>query len=143
MLDLLRRIASAFWDALWLQPKRLEDEMFQDIRYGLRMMRKAPGFTAVATLALALGIGVNTSIMSAVNGFVLRPLPVEKPAELVAPYWGRKMATQVWGTFSYPKYVDLREQNKSFSSLCAVNGVSAGVSSGESRNAGDSERAEV
>src|SRR5215510_5603185 len=73
-LDLLRRSTSAFWDALWLQPKRLEDEMFQDIRYGIRMMRRAPGFTTVATLALALGIGVNTSILSAVNGFVLRPL---------------------------------------------------------------------
>src|SRR5215468_5801568 len=111
-LDLLRRSTSAFWDALWLQPKRLEDEMFQDIRYGVRMMRKAPGFTAVATLALTLGIGVNTSILSAVNGFVLRPLPVEKPAELVASYWGRKMDTQVWGNISYPNYVDLREQNK-------------------------------
>src|SRR5262245_54402151 len=75
--DLLRRSTSAFWDALWLQPKRLEDEMFQDIRYGIRMMRRAPGFTVVATLALALGIGVNTSILSAVNGFVLRPLSVE------------------------------------------------------------------
>src|SRR5262245_58043323 len=143
MLDLLRRIASAFWDAMWLQPKRLEEEMFQDIRYGVRMMRKAPGFTAVATLALALGIGVNTSILSAVNGFVLRPLPVEKPAELVAPYWGRKMDTQVWGNFSYPNYVDLREQNKSFSDLCAWMATSAGISSSESRAAGDSERAEV
>jgi len=142
-LDLLRRSASAFWDALWLQPKRLEDELFQDIRYGVRMMRKAPGFTAAATLALALGIGVNTSILSSVNGFVLRPLPVEKPAELVAPYWGRKMDTQVWGNFSYPNYVDLREQNKSFSGLCAWTGASASISSGESRNAGDSERAEV
>jgi len=142
-LNLLRRSASAFWDAVWLQPKRLEDEMFQDIRYGIRMMRKAPGFTAVATLALALGIGVNTSILSAVNGFVLRPLPVEKPAELMASYWGRKMDRQVWGNFSYPNYVDLREQNKSFSDLCAWTGTSAGISSGESRSAGDSERAEV
>src|SRR5215813_11471332 len=142
-LDLLRRSQSAFWDALWLQPKRLEDEMFQDIRYGIRMMRRAPGFTAVATLALALGIGVNTSILSAVNGFVLRPLSVEKPAELVAPQWGRKMDTRVWGEFSYANYVDLREQNKSFSGLSAWMQVSAGISSGESRNAGDSERAEV
>src|SRR5262245_61105059 len=142
-LDLLRRSTSAFWDALWLQPKRLEDEMFQDIRYGIRMMRRAPGFTTVATLALALGIGVNTSILSAVNGFVLRPLSVEKPEELVAPQWGRKTDTRVWGEFSYANYVDLREQNKSFSSLSAWMQVSAGISSSESRNAGDSERAEV
>src|SRR5262245_1713869 len=141
--DLLRRSASAFWDALWLQPKRLEDEMFQDIRYGIRMMRNAPGYTAVAVLALALGIGVNTAILSAVNGFVLRPLPVEKPAELMAPRWGRKMEAQVWGDFSYANYMDLREQNKSFSGLCALTDIPAGVSSSESRNAGDSERAEV
>lgn len=117
--------------------------MFQDIRYGIRMMRNAPGYTAVAVLALALGIGVNTAILSTVNGFVLRPLPVEKPAELVTPYWGRKTDTQVWGRFSYPNYVDLREQNKSFSDLCAWTDTSAGISSGESRVAGDSERAEV
>src|SRR5215475_10045652 len=142
-LDLLRRSTSAFWDALWLQPKRLEDEMFQDIRYGVRMMRKAPGFTAVATLALALGIGVNTSILSAVNGFVLRPLPIEKPTELMAPHWGRKMDSQVWEGFSYPNYVDLGEQNKSFSELCAWSETSAGISSGGSRDGGAHERAEI
>ena len=142
-LDLLRRSSSAFWDALWLQPKRLEDEMFQDLRYGIRMMRKAPGFTAVAALALALGIGVNTAILSAVNGFVLRPLPVEKPTELMTAHWGRKMDTQVWEEFSYPNYVDLRERNKSFSDLCAWVGTSAGVSASESRTAGDNERAEI
>jgi len=118
-------------------------DLLQDLRFGARMMRKAPGFTAVAVLALALGIGVNTAILSAVNAFVLRPLPVENPEELVAPYWGKKMDAEVWGKFSYPNYVDLRDQNKSFFDLCAWSETSAGISSSESRSAGDSERAEV
>jgi predicted permease len=142
-LDLLRRSLGAFTDALLLQPRRLEDDLFQDIRYGIRMMRRAPGFTAVAVLALALGIGVNTAILSAVNGFVLRPLPVEKPDELVVAYWGKKAATRVWGDFSYPNYVDLRGQNRSLADLCAWTETSAGISSGESRGADGGERAEV
>src|SRR5262249_57577206 len=124
-----------------IQPKRLEDDMFQDIRYGIGMMRNAPGFTAIAALALGLGIGANTVIFSVMNGFVLRPVPVEKPAELMAPHWGRKMDLQVFGEFSYPNYVDLREQNKSFSELCAWSETSAGISSGGSRDGGAGERA--
>jgi predicted permease len=118
-------------------------DLLQDLRYGVRILAKQPGFTAVAALALALGIGVNTAILSAVNGFVLRPLPVERPAELVAPYWGSKKDAQVWGEFSYPNYVDLRDQNKSFSNLCAWSETSAGISSSESHKAGEDEHAEV
>ncbi|MGB7924454.1 MAG: ABC transporter permease [Pyrinomonadaceae bacterium] len=118
-------------------------DLVQDLRYGVRILAKHPSFTTVAALALALGIGVNTAILSAVNGFVLRPLAVEKPEELVAPYWGRKMDAHVWGEFSYANYEDLREQNRSFSDLCAWMGASAAISSSESRTDGDSERAEV
>jgi predicted permease len=118
-------------------------DLLQDLRYGVRILAKYPGFTAVATLALALGIGVNTAILSAVNGFVLRPLAVEKPTELVAPYWGSKNDPQVWGDFSYANYMDLRAQNKSFADLCAWRETSAGISFSESRKGGDDERAEV
>ena len=94
-------------------------------------------------MTLALGIGVNTAALSAVNGMVLRPLPIPKPTELISVFWGSKKETRVWGEFSYANYVDVREQNKSFSDLCAWKETSGGISFGDSRSAGDDERAEV
>jgi macrolide transport system ATP-binding/permease protein len=115
-------------------------DLWQDLRFGARMLLKQPGFTLIAVLTLALGIGANTAILSTINGFILRPLPVEKPEELVAPFWGPKNKAEVWGGLSYANYKDLREQNQSLSGILVWSLASAGISAGVS---GDSARAEV
>jgi predicted permease len=116
-LDLLWRSTSAFWDALWLQTYRWEDEMIQDLRYGLRMLFKQPGFTAVAVLSLALGLGANTAIFSLINTVLLRPLPIAQPGQFVA--LNNTAANRMFPTFSYPNYQDLRARNEVFASLIA------------------------
>src|SRR3989442_4902244 len=73
--DLLRRSLGAFWDALLLQPRRLEDEMFQDLRFGVRMLAKNPGFTFVAVVTMALGIGMNTALFTILKASMLLTLP--------------------------------------------------------------------
>jgi putative ABC transport system permease protein len=115
--ELLRRSTSAFWDALWLQRQRLEDDVVQDLRYGLRLLMKSPMFTAVAVLTLALGIGINTAIFSVINALLLRPLDgVSDPGRLVRI--SRQYADRRWPSdSSYPDYLDYRTQATTLSGV--------------------------
>ena len=117
--------------------------MLKDIRYSIRSLIKHPGFTIVAVIILGLGIGVNTAILSTVNGFILRPINVPRANEVVMPFWGSKKETEVWGSFSYANYVDLCDQSKSFSGLLAWNMAQAGISESASRGSADDRPAEI
>ena len=87
---------------------------FQDLRYGLRMLARNPGFTAVAVLTLALGIGANTAIFSVVNTVLLKPLPYAHPDRLVAVELTNSHRALVTGSLSYPNFFDLRARNHVF-----------------------------
>ena len=130
-LNLLCRSLGAFWDALWLQQLRWEDDMFQDLRYGVRMLLKAKGFTTMAVLSLALGIGANTAIFSLLDAVLLKRLPIAQPEQLVVV---ATSASGLTGTafsgspasavissfsypFSYPIFRELRDKTPIFSGM--------------------------
>ncbi len=129
-LDLLQRSIGAFWDALLLQPKRLEDEMFQDLRFGLRMLLKHPGFSLIAIFTLALGIGANTAIFSVVNAVLLRPLPFAEPERLL--WLGGWVGSDKEQGVTPADFLDYHEQSQSFAQLAASvsDGIAMNLSGG-------------
>jgi len=114
-------VRSAGWESF-------VETCWQDLRFGVRMLRKSPGFTAVAALTLALGIGANAAIFTVINAVMLRALPVQHPEQLVAV--GDPAKVYSWGTgtprtdaFSYPLYREVRDHNDVFSSLLATSNL--------------------
>jgi putative ABC transport system permease protein len=107
------------------------ESLLQDLRYSVRMFRKSPLFTAVAVLALALGIGANTTIFSLVYALLLRPLPgVEEPQRLVSVFTSDYSSTP-YGTSFYPDYIDYRDRNEVFEGLAAYREDSLVLSGGD------------
>ena len=94
--------------------------IWQDLRYGVRVLWQSPGFALVAVLTLALGIGANTAIFSVVRAVLLRPLPYAQPEQLV---WMQEDAGDVQNRWvSYPNFVDWRARNHSFAALSTTRG---------------------
>jgi len=101
----------------------------QDLRFGLRMLKRNPGSSLVAVLTLALGIGANTAIFSLLNVVMLRHLPVRQPDQLVLfgkAEWGgsaNELPDRNWQLFSYPGYRDFQRRNKVFSDVAAIDSI--------------------
>jgi putative ABC transport system permease protein len=106
-VDLFWRSLGAFRDALWIQRQRLEDQMFQDIRFGIRMMLKQKSFTLVAVVTLALGIGATTALFSVVYGVLISPYPYAKPAEIWTPGLRSVNANQIMRPYLLGAYQEM------------------------------------
>ncbi len=95
------------------------ETLWQDIRYGFRILARSPGFTAVVVVILAVGIGANTLVFSLINGVLLRPLPGHRQGALMRVYYRSKQPDGGYSRFSYPCFRELREQNTCCASLSA------------------------
>src|SRR6266498_1775725 len=104
-------------------------DIYYDLRYALRMLRKKPGFTLVAVLTLALGIGANAALFSLTDAVLLQTLPVTDPDRLTAiSSYAPSLGPDVNTSFSYPMYHDLRDKNEVFSGVLARGGAQMNIS---------------
>jgi predicted permease len=101
--------------------------LWQDLRFAIRMLRKNRGFTAVAVLTLALGIGANAVVFSVLNALILHPLHVPQAESLYGIQHGNEASSYQ----SYPDYLDLRDRNRSFDDLAAYDAAQVGLDTGE------------
>ncbi len=108
------------------------ETLANDIRYGLRMLRKSPGFTVVAVLILALGIGASTAIFSVVEAVLLRPLPFKDPSRLVDVWMKNTKHDVRQGITSYPEFLDWKKQNNLFASMAVYRETHGATLSGVS-----------
>ncbi len=105
------------------------ETLIQDIRFGCRLLRKNPGFTAGAVFTLALGIGANTAMFSVINAVLLRPLPYLEPERLV---WMTESGDEVANRWlSFPNFADWRERNSVFESMSTIRGWSLTMTGGD------------
>src|SRR6266403_2020240 len=104
--------------------------LLKDIRYGIRMLARTPGFTLVAVLSLALGIGVNTTVFSLLEAVMLRSLPIQHPEEIV-DIATREAGGEPHADFSYPLYAGLRDHNDVLSGTIAYIDTSLGLAAGD------------
>jgi len=102
------------------------ENLMRDVRFALRLLRKSPGFTAVAVVTLAMAIGANAIVFSVMNALILRPLNVPQAESLYQLFRGKDKA----GEQSFPDYLDLRDRNRSFDELAAFSGAVVGLDTG-------------
>ncbi|MFN2531301.1 MAG: ABC transporter permease [Pyrinomonadaceae bacterium] len=115
-------------------------DLFYDLRYALRMLRKNPGFTAIAVIAIALGIGTNAAIFSLTDAVLLQSLPVMRPDQLTTiTSLDPGSEANVNQSFSYPMYQDLRDKNDVFSGVIARGGAQMNVSFNDQNDRVDGE----
>jgi putative ABC transport system permease protein len=104
------------------------ESLLQDLRFGLRMLQKNPGFTAVSVLTLALGIGANTTIFSVMNAVLLRPLAMEEPSRVA---YVQEQWRDLFPGLSVGNFTDLQRQSTSFATLCASNNANFNLATSE------------
>jgi len=106
--------------------------LWQDIHYGMRMLRNNPGFAIISVLPLALGIGANVTIFSLVDVVLFRPLPITKPSEVVRLTTGRTRGEAFGGFVSFPTYQQYRNRSAVFSSMASyIDRLPVNVSAGK------------